>query len=62
MGALSERLQSLMYEAADLGDEVRALQSDFTYSAEELERVESRLDLLYRLRKKYGADCAQILS
>ena len=62
MGSLSERLQSLMYEAADLGDEIRSLQSDFSYSAEELEQVESRLDLIYRLRKKYGVDCEEILN
>lgn len=51
-----------MYEAADLGDEIRSLQSDFSYSAEELEQVESRLDLIYRLRKKYGVDCEEILN
>ena len=62
MSSLSDRLHSLMYEAADLGEEIRSLQSDFSYSAEELEQVESRLDLIYRLRKKYGVDCEEILN
>jgi DNA repair protein RecN (Recombination protein N) len=62
LGELSERLQSLMYDAADLGEEVQKLQSSFAYSAEELEQVESRLDLIHRLRKKYGVDCEEILS
>ena len=44
---LHDTIADLMYQAQD--------------SADELEQLEERLDLLHRLRRKYGADCAAIL-
>ncbi|MEE1329143.1 MAG: DNA repair protein RecN, partial [Oscillospiraceae bacterium] len=32
-----------------------------SYSADELEQIESRLDVIHRLRRKYGVTCADIL-
>ena len=50
-----------MYQGQDLADEVRSARDDVTYSADELEQIESRLDVIHRLRRKYGATCDDIL-
>ena len=58
---LQERLTDLMYQLQDAADELRQQQDDLSYSGDELERIEVRLDVIHRLRRKYGADCAEIL-
>jgi len=49
------RLQALYSEAYDLADTVRDMKDGFDFSPAELDRIEGRLDQLYRLKKKYGA-------
>lgn len=51
---LSSKLGDLYYEAADISDAVRDSVSEDGYSQQEFEDIENRLDLLYRLSKKYG--------
>lgn len=58
---LQEKLTDLMYQLQDAADELRQQQDDLSYSGDELERIEARLDVIHRLRRKYGADCAEIL-
>lgn len=58
---LQEKLTDLMYQLQDVTDELRQQQDDLSYSGDELERIEARLDVIHRLRRKYGADCAEIL-
>lgn len=59
--ALQESLANLMYQAQDMADEVRNAMDSLAYSGNELEEIESRLDVIYRLRKKYGVTCEDIL-
>ena len=59
--ALHERVKDLMYQVQDAAEELRDARDAFEYSADELERIESRLDVIHRLRKKYGASCEDIL-
>ena len=59
--ALHEKVADLMYQVQDVAEEIREAQDDLSYSADELERVESRLDVIHRLRRKYGATCEDIL-
>ena len=59
---LHERIADLMYQVQDVAEEVRDQQDSLSYSAEELDRIESRLDVIHRLRRKYGATCEEILS
>ena len=59
---LQEKLTDLMYQLQDAADELRQQQDDLSYSGDELERIEARLDVIHRLRRKYGADCAEILA
>ena len=59
---LRSRITDLMYQVQDAAEELRAARDDLSYSADELEQIESRLDTIHRLRKKYGATCADILA
>ena len=59
--ALSDRLEALRSEAYDVAMTVRDKREEFDFSPQELDAVESRADLLYRLKKKYGATVADML-
>lgn len=58
---LHQRIADLMYQVQDVAEELRIARDDLSYSADELEEIESRLDVIHRLRKKYGATCQDIL-
>ena len=58
---LSDRLEALYSEAYDLAMTVRDKREAFAFSPEELDAVESRADLLYRLKKKYGGTVEEML-
>ena len=60
--SLCEKVSDLMYQVQDMAEEVRDARNDLAYSSDELEQIESRLDIIYRLRRKYGADCREILA
>ena len=59
--SIHERVSDLMYQVQDVAEEVRSARDDLTYSAGELDRIEERLDVIHRLRRKYGATCSDIL-
>ena len=61
LGSLHARVADLMYQVQDVAEELRDRRADFAYSADELEEIESRLDVIHRLRRKYGACCRDIL-
>ena len=50
-----------MYAAQDAAEELRDTRDGLSYSAEELEEIESRLDTIHRLKRKYGSSCEEIL-
>ena len=58
---LASKLGDLYYEATDISDSIRDAVSDDGFSQAELENIENRLDLLYKLSKKYGATEEEIL-
>ena len=58
---LSERLESAAAEVEDLAETVRQFADELDVDEREAERVESRLDELKSLKKKYGATVADIL-
>ena len=62
LGELSEKLTALRCAADDAADTLRDLSRSFDFSPGELDQVEERLDLLYRLRKKYGPTVEDMLS
>jgi len=59
--ALHEKVNDLKYQVQDAAEEVRDARDELSYSADELERIEERLDTIHKLRRKYGATCADIL-
>ena len=61
ISSLHERVADLMYQVQDLAEEVRDARDDLAYSADELEQIEARLDVIHKLRRKYGASCQDIL-
>ena len=60
--ALAERLEALQSEAYDIAETVRDLEESYDFSPAELDAVESRADLLYRLEKKYGPTVEDMLA
>ena len=60
--ALHDKVADLMYQVQDVEEEARDAREDLSYSADELERIEARLDIIHRLRRKYGATCGDILA
>ena len=62
MRALSQKLNDLMYTAQDIADELRDKKDDLTYSADELEQIEERLDVLHKLKRKYGGSVEDVLA
>ena len=50
-----------MYQVQDVAEAVRDARDDLSYSADELEQIESRLDVIHKLRRKYGVTCEDIL-
>ena len=61
IGSLHEKVADMMYQVQDVAEIAREVRDDLAYSADELERIESRLDVIHRLRRKYGVTCADIL-
>ncbi len=59
--ALHEKVADLMYQVQDAAEEVRDARDELSYSADELEQIEERLDVIHRLRRKYGSSCQEIL-
>ena len=48
---LHEKVADLMYQVQDVAEIARDVRDDLAYSADELERIESRLDVIHKLRR-----------
>ena len=59
---IHDRVSDLMYQVQDVAEAVKDARDDLSYSAEELEQIESRLDTIHKLRRKYGVSCEEILA
>ncbi|MGN0517411.1 MAG: DNA repair protein RecN [Acutalibacteraceae bacterium] len=57
---LSTRMRDLLYELEDCGDELSGF-DDFECDTNELEDIEQRLDLIYKLSRKYGETVEDML-
>ncbi len=58
---LRERLTDCRCQVQDVADSARDLSGSFDFEPGELDQLESRLDLLYRLKKKYGGSVEEML-
>ena len=62
LSELHESLSDLMYRVRDVGEQLQDRCYNLSFSSDELERIEERLDLIHKLRRKYGVTCADILA
>ena len=62
IAALHEKIADLMYQVQDAAEEARDARDELSYSAGELDEIESRLDVIHKLRRKYGATCEDVLT
>ena len=61
VAALLEQARELRLAADDLAERIRDLSGEFDFYPGELDEVESRLDAIHRLKKKYGATVDDML-
>ncbi len=60
LSSLSERIQSAFYELEDISSEIQKYQQGLVYDPDRLAQVQERLELIYRLKKKYASQAASI--
>lgn len=60
--ALSSKLTEIRYTAEDVAGELRSFMDDLSFSPWELDELESRLDRLKRLSRKYGSTEDEMLA
>lgn len=59
---ISEKLMDMSYEVSDLADRIKALSSDDGEDSEaKLDKIESRLEVISALKRRYGRDIKAIL-
>lgn len=59
---LSEKLHALYYDLEDAAYTLRDYRNDFSFEPGMLDEIESRLDLISSLKRKYGKNIAEILA
>lgn len=59
--ALAGQLAELHAASDDVAERLRDMSREMDFSPEELEQIETRLDIIYRLKKKYGSTVADIM-
>ncbi len=56
-----DRLRELSFALSDAAEELRDYRSALGDPEEELDEIGARLDLIHKLKRKYGSDCVQML-
>ena len=59
---LAEQVSGLYYTARDAASDIADILARYEFDPQTLDAVEERLDLLYRMKQKYGADVPGILA
>ena len=58
----AKRFETAFYEIEDISESLFSYYSNMSFSPEKLEEIETRLSLIYKLEKKYGASIKDILT
>lgn len=58
---IANRIEEIKYELKDFAEEIYSTADDIEFDNGELEEIEERLDVIYRLKKKYGDSEQSIL-
>ena len=61
LAVLAEKLSALRCAADDAAECLRDMSRELDFSPGELDQIEGRLDIIYRLKKKYGSTVAEML-
>ncbi|MBQ1371389.1 MAG: DNA repair protein RecN [Oscillospiraceae bacterium] len=61
LNSIAQALQELSFSLADAGESLRDYRDALGDSEEELDQIGARLDLIHKLRRKYGASCEEML-
>lgn len=59
--AAAEKAAELYYGAQELASDIKELIEGFDFNPAELDRIEERLDLIHKLKRKYGQSIAEVL-
>lgn len=62
LAPLAERLSELYYGARELATDLADKLDAYDFDAGELDQIESRLDTIYRLKKRYGLEVEDLLA
>jgi DNA repair protein RecN (Recombination protein N) len=58
---MCKRLQDIIYQLEDLASDIRRKHENTEYDPARLEEIEERLDLIYKLKRKYGNGIDEII-
>ena len=58
---LSKKIEEIGYQLGDLIEEVRRERDNIEYNPDMLEHIEERMDLIYKLKKKYGSTVEEVV-
>jgi DNA repair protein RecN (Recombination protein N) len=61
LGALAEAVQRSLFDLEDVSTQLRAYLGHITYEPERLEAIEERLNVLFRLKRKYAPGVNEIM-
>ncbi len=61
LGDYREKTEDLRYELEELSSTLRGYLDDYNFDSRQLDEIEGRLDLIHRLKKKYGTTIQEIL-
>lgn len=62
LAPLSDRLNELYYNARELATDLADRLDAYGFDAGELDQIESRLDVIYRIKKKFGMEVEELLA
>ncbi len=61
LSSVSERLESVIYQLEDICEELRGKRESAEFSPDELMHIDERLDIITRLKRKYGNTIEEVL-
>ena len=59
--ALASRIEELLYAVKDVGYEVQSIYEEMSFDPSELERMQDRLEVIKKLKRKYGPELADVM-
>ena len=58
----AEKIRECLYNLQEYADEISGFMDSSEYDEEDINAIEERLDILYKLKRKYGSDEAEMLA